>query len=84
MPDLLKVEDCIKSNLDTSVDLMRQVSSYLLERGGKRLRPSILLIIARLGGYQGDRAINLATAIEFIHTATLLHDDIIDNSRTRR
>jgi len=84
LPDLKKVETNIISSLDSSVQLAHDVSNYILGRGGKRIRPSILLLTSRLGSYEGTRAVILATAIEFIHTATLLHDDIIDNSSIRR
>ncbi|WJS84541.1 polyprenyl synthetase family protein [Paracoccus sp. TOH] len=61
-----------------------EVTAHLVEAGGKRLRPMLVLAAARLCGYQGDSHLLLATAVEFIHTATLLHDDVVDESRQRR
>ncbi|CAM3184688.1 octaprenyl-diphosphate synthase [Paracoccus aminovorans] len=61
-----------------------EVTAHLVEAGGKRLRPMLVLAAARLCGYQGDSHVLLATAVEFIHTATLLHDDVVDESRQRR
>ena len=82
--DLKSVEQEFRVNLDSGVYLIRKVGEYILNNGGKRLRPSLLLLSARLCGYHGKRNIPLAAVVEFIHTATLLHDDVIDNASMRR
>ncbi|MEK7829041.1 MAG: polyprenyl synthetase family protein, partial [Deltaproteobacteria bacterium] len=82
--DLKDVELEFRKNLDSDVHLIKKVGEYVLNNGGKRLRPSLLLLSARLCGYQGSRHIPLAAVIEFIHTATLLHDDVVDNAGIRR
>jgi len=82
--DLKNVEQEFRVNLDSGVYLIRKVGEYILNNGGKRLRPSLLLLSARLCGYHGKRNIPLAAVVEFIHTATLLHDDVIDNASMRR
>jgi len=82
--DLKSVEEEFRINLDSGVYLIRKVGEYILNNGGKRLRPSLLLLSARLCGYHGKRNIPLAAVVEFIHTATLLHDDVIDNASMRR
>jgi len=60
------------------------IGNYLADAGGKRLRPALLLLVSRLLGYEGDKDVRYAAVIEFIHTATLVHDDIIDEARLRR
>src|SRR5262245_28336293 len=70
--------------VESQVDLIPKIGKYIQTSGGKRIRPAVLLMAARLGGYQGDRAVLYAAVIEFIHTATLVHDDIIDDSELRR
>lgn len=82
--DLLKVEAELKKNLHCDVSLIPKVGGYVLASGGKRLRPLLLLLSSRLCGYQGNRQIPLASVMEFIHTATLLHDDVVDNADIRR
>lgn len=82
--DLKDVEQEFRKNLDSEVVLIRKVGEYILNNGGKRLRPSLLLLCAKLCGYQGNRHIPLAAVVEFIHTATLLHDDVVDNASLRR
>jgi len=82
--DLKKVELQFQENLRSDVDLIPTVGSYVLRSGGKRIRPILLLLAARLCGYRGDRAVPLASIVEFIHTATLLHDDVVDNAGLRR
>ena len=64
--------------------LVGEIGRYIREGGGKRIRPALLLLACRLCGYRGERAILLASVVEFIHTATLLHDDIIDEATVRR
>lgn len=82
--DLEKVEEFLHSKLYSPVEMVTQVASHIVHSGGKRLRPILCILASRLFGYQGDRAIKLACALEFIHTATLLHDDVIDNASLRR
>src|SRR5204863_8946337 len=66
------------------VELIPKIGKYIQTSGGKRIRPAVLLMAARLSGYRGDFAIRYAAVVEFIHTATLVHDDIIDDSDLRR
>lgn len=82
--DLVLVEAELKKNLRCDVSLISKVGEYVLMSGGKRLRPVLLLLSSRLCGYRGDRQIPLASVLEFIHTATLLHDDVVDNAELRR
>jgi octaprenyl-diphosphate synthase len=82
--DLKRVELQFQENLRSDVDLIPTVGSYVLRSGGKRIRPLLLLLAARLCGYRGERAVPLASIVEFIHTATLLHDDVVDNADLRR
>lgn len=82
--ELQNVELQFRKNLQSDVHLIRKVGEYLLSSGGKRIRPALLILAAKLCGYQGDRHVTLASVIEFIHTATLLHDDVVDNASLRR
>ncbi|MDT8310433.1 MAG: octaprenyl diphosphate synthase [Methylophaga sp.] len=82
--DMDAVNAMIQQRLHSEVVLINQLGHYIINSGGKRLRPVIALLSARACGYQGDAHINLATIIEFIHTATLLHDDVVDHSQMRR
>ena len=82
--DMEAVNRLISSSLASDVDLVSQVAEYIVMSGGKRLRPLIVLLAARALGYDGDQHIRAATIIEFIHTATLLHDDVVDSSERRR
>ena len=82
--DMQAVNRLIEESLDSDVPLVSQVSQYIVMSGGKRLRPLIVLLAARALGYSGDQHIHAATIIEFIHTATLLHDDVVDSSERRR
>jgi octaprenyl-diphosphate synthase len=82
--EMQAVEEQIKNHLTSDVELIGQVGQYVLSSGGKRLRPMLLLLSARLCGYQGDNHIDLAGVVEFIHTATLLHDDVVDSASLRR
>ncbi|MDX1574169.1 MAG: polyprenyl synthetase family protein, partial [Methylophaga sp.] len=82
--DMDAVNAMIQQRLQSDVVLINQLGHYIINSGGKRLRPAIALLSARACGYQGDAHINLATIIEFIHTATLLHDDVVDHSQMRR
>ena len=78
------VDTLIKARLHSDVSLINQLSHYIINSGGKRLRPILVLLTANACGYRGDQHINLAAVIEFIHTATLLHDDVVDASQLRR
>jgi octaprenyl-diphosphate synthase len=82
--DLERVEALISSRLESDVPLVRQVSEYIVASGGKRLRPALLLLACGAAGYRGDSRLRLAAVVEFIHTATLLHDDVVDESGLRR
>lgn len=82
--DRKEVDTLIASSLHSDVELINQLGHYIINSGGKRLRPMLLILAARACGYQGDKHISLATIIEFIHTATLLHDDVVDSSLLRR
>jgi octaprenyl-diphosphate synthase len=82
--DIKKVEDEFRKNLSSEVHLIRKVGEYILSSGGKRFRPLLMLLSARLCDYREDRHIPLAAVVEFIHTATLLHDDVVDNADLRR
>lgn len=82
--DLKLVELQFRKDLESDVPLIRKVGEYVLSSGGKRVRPALLLLAARLCGYRGDKAVPLASVVEFIHTATLLHDDVVDSATLRR
>ena len=82
--DMQAVNRLIESSLKSDVALVSQVSQYIVMSGGKRLRPLIVLLAAQALGYQGEEHVRAATIIEFIHTATLLHDDVVDSSERRR
>jgi octaprenyl-diphosphate synthase len=82
--DLKNVELQFCKDLESDVPLIRKVGEYVLSSGGKRVRPALLLLAARLSSYDGDKAVPLASVIEFIHTATLLHDDVVDRATLRR
>jgi len=83
-PDMAKVDECIHESLLSEVVLINQIANYIVSSGGKRLRPMLLTLCAHACGYQGQNHIPLAAIIEFIHTATLLHDDVVDESDLRR
>ncbi len=82
--DLKATDSLILARLQSDVVLINQVGHYIINSGGKRLRPMIVLLAARALGYQDQQHIDLAAVIEFIHTATLLHDDVVDGSDQRR
>jgi octaprenyl-diphosphate synthase len=79
-----RVEQEFARHLESKVDLIPQMGRYIQASGGKRVRPAVLLLAARMCGYTGDRDVLNAAVVEFIHTATLVHDDIIDEAETRR
>jgi octaprenyl-diphosphate synthase len=82
--DLERVDEEFARHVQSQVDLIPKIGNYIQTSGGKRIRPAVLLMASRLSGYQGDRAVLYAAVVEFIHTATLVHDDIIDDSDLRR
>ncbi|MQA30199.1 MAG: hypothetical protein GEU82_10220 [Luteitalea sp.] len=82
--DLELVDREFARHVESQVELIPTIGRYIQTSGGKRVRPAVLLMAARLGGYGGDRAVLYAAVVEFIHTATLVHDDIIDESELRR
>lgn len=82
--DFVKVDALIRDSLSSHIPLVEEISRYLIEAGGKRLRPLLVLLCARACGYTGQDHIKLAVVIEFLHTAMLLHDDVVDASDLRR
>src|SRR2546423_11490608 len=82
--DLKRVDELIGRRLESDVPLVREVAQYIVAAGGKRLRPALLLLAAGALGYRGEARLTLAAVVEFIHTATLLHDDVVDESKLRR
>ena len=82
--DLKELELQLKESISSDVELATEVSSYIVKSGGKRIRPTITILVARALKYRGKELINLATAIELLHTATLIHDDVVDQSEIRR
>ena len=82
--DLAAIEAALKQNLTPHLDLVRRIAGHLLFAGGKRLRPLLMVLCARLCGYRGDYDVTFSTIFEYIHAATLLHDDVIDAGTLRR
>ena len=82
--DMQRVDAVIRARLNSDVALVRQVAEHIVAGGGKRLRPALLLLAAGAMGFRGDARLQLAAVVEFIHTATLLHDDVVDESQLRR
>jgi octaprenyl-diphosphate synthase len=82
--DMTAVNNIIYSQINSDVALINQLGVYIVNAGGKRMRPMLTVLAARAFGYQGDQHISIAAIIEFIHTATLLHDDVVDESNMRR
>ena len=82
--DLAEVESEINRELVSGVPLIQEMGGYIAGAGGKRLRPIVLLLAARLAGYHGPRAVRLACGVELLHTATLIHDDVVDQAPLRR
>jgi octaprenyl-diphosphate synthase len=83
-PDMRAVDALIRESLQSDVALVSQVSEYIVTSGGKRLRPLVVLLAARALGHHGPHHVHCAAIVEFIHTATLLHDDVVDSSARRR
>jgi octaprenyl-diphosphate synthase len=82
--DIGRVNELILARAGSDVAMIPEVAHHLIESGGKRLRPMLTLAAARMCGYEGDRHVKLAASVEFMHTATLLHDDVVDESELRR
>jgi octaprenyl-diphosphate synthase len=82
--DLRDVESCFRDNLESSLSIVDEIGSFVGQGGGKRIRPTLHLLCTKLCGYRGPHGVLLATVLEFIHSATLIHDDIIDEATTRR
>jgi octaprenyl-diphosphate synthase len=82
--EMLQVDQVIARRLDSGVPLVGSVSHYIISAGGKRLRPVLLLLCCGALGFKGEQRFNMAAVVEFIHTATLLHDDVVDDSALRR
>src|SRR5436189_3550234 len=82
--DMQRLDLLIGERLESDVPLVRQVAQYIVAAGGKRLRPALLLLACGALGYRGESRLTLAAVVEFIHTATLLHDDVVDESQLRR
>jgi octaprenyl-diphosphate synthase len=82
--DMAEIDGVIRERLHSDVVLVRQVAEYIVNSGGKRLRPALVALSAKALGYQGRHHYELAAVVEFIHTATLLHDDVVDASELRR
>jgi len=82
--DMLNVNRLIETSLSSDVPLINQLGQYIINSGGKRLRPALVILSSKIFSYQGNQHINLAAIIELIHTATLLHDDVVDASILRR
>ena len=83
-PDMERVNAAILARTGSDVAMIPEVANHLISSGGKRMRPMLTLAMAKLSGYGGDGHIKLAAAVEFMHTATLLHDDVVDESDMRR
>lgn len=82
--DLQKLELSIDKLITTKISFIKEIVNYIIKSGGKRVRPVLVTLSAKLCGYKGEKHIPFAAIIEFIHTATLLHDDVVDNAKTRR
>lgn len=82
--EMTAVDSLIRARLRSDVVLINQLADYIINSGGKRLRPAVVLLAAKANGYEGENHLLLSAIIEFIHTATLLHDDVVDDSKLRR
>ncbi|MGB4223394.1 MAG: polyprenyl synthetase family protein, partial [Syntrophorhabdus sp.] len=82
--DLARLESTIQKLITTKIGFIKEIVNHIIRSGGKRVRPILIILTARLCGYKGEKHIPYAAIIEFIHTATLLHDDVVDNAQTRR
>ena len=82
--ELQQLEDMLSSSISSDINLATEVSQYVVGSGGKRIRPVICILVAKMLNYKGSELIKLASSIELLHTATLIHDDVVDQSSTRR
>jgi len=82
--ELRNVEECLRNSINSEVALIPELSNHLISSGGKRFRPLLLLMSSDLCGYRGERRYAMSLVLEFIHTASLLHDDVVDHANTRR
>ena len=82
--ELQQLEDMLSSSINSDINLATEVTQYVVGSGGKRIRPVICILVAKMLNYQGSELIKLASSIELLHTATLIHDDVVDQSSTRR
>jgi octaprenyl-diphosphate synthase len=82
--DLKKLEVSIDQLVSTKVGFIKEIVNYIIKSGGKRIRPILVMLSSKLCGYNGEQHITYSAIIEFIHTSTLLHDDVVDNAKTRR
>ena len=82
--ELKELEISLLESISSDVNLATEISNYLLVSGGKRIRPSICILLAKVFNYEGNDLIKLAASIELLHTATLIHDDVVDDSNSRR
>src|SRR4249920_3235071 len=82
--EMRQVDEVIRQRLSSDVALINQISHYIVSAGGKRIRPRLVLLFASALGFKGAAAYEMAATVEFIHTATLLHDDVVDESALRR
>lgn len=82
--DLSKLESTIQQLITTKISFIKEIVNHIIRSGGKRVRPILIILTARLCGYKDEKHIPYAAIVEFIHTATLLHDDVVDNAQTRR
>ena len=82
--EMLAIEQEIAREIRSTVPLIEEMGEFIAGAGGKRLRPILLLMAARLAGYGGPRAVRLGCVVELLHTATLIHDDVVDQARLRR
>ena len=82
--ELQQLEDTLTSSISSDVNLATEVTQHVVNSGGKRIRPVICILVAKMLNYKGLELIKLASSIELLHTATLIHDDVVDQSATRR
>tara|TARA_X000000368_G_scaffold106065_1_gene82226 strand:+ start:75 stop:1040 length:966 start_codon:yes stop_codon:yes gene_type:complete len=82
--ELLQLEETLTSSISSDINLATEVTEYVVDSGGKRIRPVICILVAKMLNYKGSQLIKLASSIELLHTATLIHDDVVDQSVTRR
>ena len=83
-PELRAIEDAIAVEIESPVSLIHEMGEFIAGAGGKRLRPILLLMAARVAGYRGTRAVRMGCVVELLHTATLIHDDVVDQAPLRR